>query len=86
MTQFFYFLPSQQNLAPALTAKGTESWFIDCGVTVLEWTVNLPDLNPVDNLSAVVKKMEDIRATMQMNRRALLKQAGFPLRGRSTTG
>ncbi len=40
----------QQDLAPAHTAKGTKSWFSDSGVTVLDWPVTLPDLNPIENL------------------------------------
>ncbi len=40
----------QQDLAPAHTAKGTKSWFNDHGVTVLDWPVNSPDLNPIENL------------------------------------
>ncbi len=37
----------QQDLAPAHTAKGTNSWFNDHGVTVLDWPANSPDLNPI---------------------------------------
>ncbi len=40
----------QQDLAAARTAKGTKSWFNDHGVTVLDWTANSSDLNPVENL------------------------------------
>ncbi len=38
----------QQDLAPA---KGTKSWLNDYGVTVLDWTANSPDLNPIYPLS-----------------------------------
>ncbi len=46
----------QQDLAPA------HSWFNDHGVTVLDWPAKLPDLNPIENLSGIVKrKMRDTR-------------------------
>ncbi len=52
----------QQDLAPAHTAKGTKSWFNDHGVTVLDWPANSSDLNPIENLSGIVKrKMRDTR-------------------------
>ncbi len=40
----------QQDLAPTHTAKDNKSWFNDHGVTVLDWSANSPDLNPIDNL------------------------------------
>ncbi len=43
-------LISQQDLAPAHTAKGTKSWFNDHSVTVLDWAAHSSDLNPIENL------------------------------------
>ncbi len=40
----------QLDLAPAHTAKCTKSWFNDHDVTVLDWPVNLPNLNYIENL------------------------------------
>ena len=39
-----------QDLAPAHIAKSTKTWFNDRGITVLDWSANLPDLNPIENV------------------------------------
>ncbi len=65
----------QQDLTPAHTAKGTKSWFKDHGVTVLDWPANLPDLNPIENLWAIVKrKMRDTRHNNADDLKAAIKE------------
>ncbi len=65
----------QQDLAPAHTAKGTKSWFNDHGVTVIDWPANSPDLNPIENLSGIVKrKMRDTRPNNADELKATVKE------------
>ena len=46
----------QQDLAPAHSAKSTQKWFENSQLQVLDWPANSPDLNPIENLWAIVKK------------------------------
>ncbi len=77
----------QQDLAPAHTAKGTKSWFNDHGVTVLDWPANSPDLNPVENLWAIVKrKMRDTRPNNTDDLKTAIKETWASLHPSSATG
>ena len=46
----------QQDLAPCHTSKKVKKFMTDNGITVLEWPGNSPDLNPIENLSAIIKQ------------------------------
>ncbi len=64
----------QQDMAPALSAKGTKSWFNNHGVTVLDWPANSPDLNPIENIWGIVKrKMRDTRPNNVDDLKAAIK-------------
>ncbi len=64
----------QQDLAPPPTAKGTKSWFNDHSVTVLDWSANTPDLNPIEHLCGIIKrKMRDTRPNNADDLKAAIK-------------
>jgi len=47
----------QQDGAPCHTAKVCKDWFRENRVKLLEWPGNSPDLNPIENLWARLKKL-----------------------------
>ena len=46
----------QQDLAPCHTSKMIQKFFKESKLSVLEWPGNSPDLNPIENLWAIIKK------------------------------
>lgn len=46
----------QQDIDPKHTIRKSRKWFEDNNVTVMDWPVQSPDLNPIKNVWAVVKK------------------------------
>ncbi|MCI4389676.1 hypothetical protein PGIGA_G00101190 [Pangasianodon gigas] len=74
----------QQDLAPAHTAKSTKTWFNDCGITVLDWPANSPDLNPIENLWGIAKrKMRDMRLNNAEELKAAIQASCSPSRSRA---
>lgn len=68
----------QQDLAPAHTAKSTNTWFKDHGIPVFDRPVNSPDLNPIENLRGIVKrKMEDTRSNNAEELKAAIRAMIF---------
>jgi transposase len=46
----------QQDGASCHTEKATRALFSDKSITVLHWPANSPDLNPIENIWAVLKQ------------------------------
>lgn len=46
----------QHDFASIYTAKSTSNWFANHGVTVLNWSANLPELNHIENLWGICHK------------------------------
>ena len=46
----------QQDLAPCHTSKKVKEYMADNNISCLSWPGNSPDINPIENLWAIVKK------------------------------
>lgn len=50
------FFEFRQDSAPIHTAKTTWQWFLDNGVQVMDWPALSPDLNPMENVWAMLTR------------------------------
>ena len=46
----------EQDLAPYHTSKKMQTFFAKTGINLLDWPGNSPDLNPIKNLWAIIKR------------------------------
>ena len=58
----------QQDNDPKHTSKFVSKWLADERVNVLPWPSQSPDLNPIENMSAELKKNRREKVTMKSGR------------------
>ena len=46
----------QQDLAPCHTSEKIQTFFAQTGINLLDWPGNSPDLNPIENHWAIIKR------------------------------
>jgi len=52
----------QQDGASSHTAKATRAYFTEVGLNTLTWPPNSPDLNPIENIWAILKQNVEKRS------------------------
>lgn len=63
--------------SPCCCAKTTNNWFVDCGITVLEWPNRLPDLKIIENQWGISNgRWQTPDTTMQMSWRSAASMPG----------
>ena len=63
----------QQDKAPCHAAGSVMKWFKDNKITILDWSNNNPDLNPIENLWRRLKVL--VAAKKARNKQELIEQS-----------
>lgn len=67
----------QQDNNPKHMVKVTKQFLTDSCVRVLDWLLNLPDLNPIENLWVILKKRVEKKVNKKMQEKKSIMSAEF---------